>query len=69
MGWFVDVVVGHAPDQKLADTLVAGLRNHVRSLQSGIVEFQVFGKGGRPEARRFVAFDAENERIRSDTVE
>lgn len=59
---------GQTRDKDLADVLLAGLRNHMEPLDSGIVEFEVLGKGGVLLAKRFVAFDARNERVRCDLL-
>jgi hypothetical protein len=74
LAWFVALAgvcglgreVGAAPDEAVAETLIAGLRNHCEALQSGIVEFEVLDKGGAVLAKRFVAFDARSQRVRCD---
>ena len=70
--WTCANVCGHAAqmrDQELAGSLLAGLRDHVESLRSGVVEFEVLDKNGRRVAKRFAAFDVKDGNLRSDTLE
>ncbi|MGM0488772.1 MAG: hypothetical protein ACQESR_18695 [Planctomycetota bacterium] len=55
-------------DQQLAGSLLAGLRDRVESLRSGVVEFEVHDKSGKMLAKRFAAFDAKEGKVRSDTL-
>jgi hypothetical protein len=57
---------GQTSKQDLVDTLLAGLRNHVDHMRSGIVVYDVVNKNGVITEKRFVAFDSATQRIRSD---
>jgi hypothetical protein len=47
---------------------MAGLRARVEKMRSGIVEFEVLDEGGNVRAKRFVAFDKQEEKVRCDFV-
>jgi hypothetical protein len=61
------IAKGQSPSQELAGTLLAGLRNHVEHLKSGIAEIEVLDKNGAVVSKRFVAFDVNADKMRSDT--
>jgi hypothetical protein len=51
---------------ELTTTVIAGLQNHLESLRSGIVDFEVSNKDGAVLWKRCVVFDNERERIRCE---
>jgi hypothetical protein len=55
-----------ASDREVAATVLAGLRNHVEMLDSGIVEIEVLDDGRSTLHRRFVAFDDRGAKVRCD---
>jgi len=56
-----------ASEAELAATIVAGARTRVEGLKSGVVEFEVLDLRGTVVAKRFVAFDNREGKVRCDT--